>query len=178
MPSEVYQSIVNCVDDSKASDVITKNAYDSFVKLFPKGGWSVNEGMEYAWTGIIGMVCHSCPCPNHADICRRLLMRYLWSVISQERKDNMSQQGIMGMVRVPHMKPTTSLILIGMARIFLCAPSLASYILDGEWDPKMPKSFQMTSDRIERLKRKVVSMKKKEVDAESRLQPALEKVTI
>jgi hypothetical protein len=56
MPSEVYQSIVNCVDDSKASDVITKNAYDSFTKLFPKGGWSDTEGMEYAWTGIIGMV--------------------------------------------------------------------------------------------------------------------------
>jgi hypothetical protein len=56
MPSEVYQSIVNCVDDSKASDVITKNAYDSFTKLFPKGGWSETEGMEYAWTGIIGMV--------------------------------------------------------------------------------------------------------------------------
>jgi hypothetical protein len=57
MPSEVYQSIVNCVDDSKASDEITKNAYDSFTKLFPKGGWSENDGMEYAWTGIIGMVC-------------------------------------------------------------------------------------------------------------------------
>jgi hypothetical protein len=57
MPTEVYQSIVNCVDDSKASDVITKNAYDSFTKLFPKGGWSETEGMEYAWTGIIGMVC-------------------------------------------------------------------------------------------------------------------------
>jgi len=56
MPSEVYQSIINCVDDSKASDVITKNAYESFIKLFPRGGWSETDGMEYAWTGIIGMV--------------------------------------------------------------------------------------------------------------------------
>lgn len=59
MPPEVYQSIVNCVDDSEASDVITKNAFASFIKLFPKGGWSETEGLEYAWTGIIGMVCQS-----------------------------------------------------------------------------------------------------------------------
>lgn len=65
-----------------------------------------------------------------------------------------------------------------MARIFLCAPSLASYILDGEWDPKMPKSFQITPERIERLRKKNEHMKKEEVDAESRLSPALEKITI
>lgn len=84
----------------------------------------------------------------------------------------------MGMVRHSRNSPTTTLSPVGMARIFLCAPSLASYILDGEWDPKMPKSFQITPDRIERLRRKVGDMKKKEVDAESILQPALEKVTI
>jgi hypothetical protein len=56
MPSEVYQSIINCVDDSEASDTITTNAFESFVKLFPRGGWSKEEGLEYAWTGIIGMV--------------------------------------------------------------------------------------------------------------------------
>jgi hypothetical protein len=90
----------------------------------------------------------------------------------------MSQQDTMGMVRTFHTTQETILISAGMARIFLCAPSLASYILDGEWDPKMPKSFQITPDRIERLKQKVGDLKKKEVDAESRLQPALEKVTI
>lgn len=72
----------------------------------------------------------------------------------------------------------TLLIPEGMARIFSCAPSLASYILDGEWDPKMPKSFQITPERIERLRKKIRHMKKEEVDAESRLSPALEKVTI
>jgi hypothetical protein len=63
MPTDVYQSIINCVDDSKANDVITQNALDHFVKLFPKGGWSAEgiqdgaaKGYEYAWTGIIGMV--------------------------------------------------------------------------------------------------------------------------
>lgn len=60
MPPEVYQSIIDCVDDSEASDVITKNAFESFVQLSPKGGWSKDgTGMEYAWTGIIGMVSSS-----------------------------------------------------------------------------------------------------------------------
>lgn len=68
--------------------------------------------------------------------------------------------------------------LPGMARIFLCAPSLASYILEGEWDAEMPKSFQITPERIEHLKKKVGNMKKDEVDAASRLGPALEKVTL
>ena len=105
-------------------------------------------------------------------------MHCLSSAISPERRVSMLQRGIMGMVRHSRKFPTTSLSPVGMARIFLCAPSLASYILDGEWDPKMPKSFQITPDRIERLRRKVGDMKKKEVDAESILQPALEKVTI
>lgn len=59
MPPEVYRSIVNCVDDSAPNDTITKNAFETFVKLFPQGGWSAGEetkGLEYAWTGIIGMV--------------------------------------------------------------------------------------------------------------------------
>jgi hypothetical protein len=95
----------------------------------------------------------------------------------QERKGSTSQQGTMAMVR-HHSYIRSMLIFPGMARIFLCAPSLASYILNEEWDPKMPKSFQITPERIERLKKKVVDMRKKEVDAESRLSPALEKVTI
>jgi len=105
-------------------------------------------------------------------------MRYLSWVMSPERKVNMLQRGTTVTVSNSYQDLGLRLIVVGMARIFLCAPSLASYILDGEWDPKMPKSFQITPDRIERLKQKVGHMKKKEVDAASRLQPALEKVTI
>ena len=99
MPSEVYQSIINCVDDSKASDVITKNAYESFIKLFPKGEWSESNGMEYAWTGIIGMVCHSCHLPAAAYARPRLLMQSLSSAISPGRRVSMLQRGTMDMVR-------------------------------------------------------------------------------
>jgi glycine/D-amino acid oxidase-like deaminating enzyme len=60
MPTEVYQSIINCVDDSGPNDIITQNAVEHFAKVFPDGGWTADEeakGLEYAWTGIIGMVC-------------------------------------------------------------------------------------------------------------------------
>ena len=69
MPPDIYQSIINCVDDSHASDVITKNAFDSFVKLFPTGGWSEDgTRMEYAWTGIIGMVRYLIPLSMGTDL--------------------------------------------------------------------------------------------------------------
>lgn len=42
-----------------------------------------------------------------------------------------------------------------MARIFLCAPALAQYVLTGEWDPAMPKSFRVTPERLDRLREKV-----------------------
>jgi hypothetical protein len=51
-------------------------------------------------------------------------------------------------------------------------------MLEGKWDPKMPKSFQITPERIERLRKKVGGMRQKGIDAESVLQPALEKVTL
>jgi hypothetical protein len=101
---------------------------------------------------------------------------HLWEMYLV-RRVSMSQQGTMGMVSSSPEIHTADYVS-GMARIFLCAPSLASYILEGEWDPKMPKSFQITPERIDRLKKKVGNMKKNEVDAASRLGPALEKVTL
>jgi len=50
----------------------------------------------------------------------------------------------------------------GMARIFLCAPVLAKYMLDGEWDPEMPSAFLVTEERLARLRKEV---KRDEVDA-------------
>jgi hypothetical protein len=42
-----------------------------------------------------------------------------------------------------------------MARIFLCAPALAGYMLSGEWDPDMPTSFRVTPERLAKLRAKV-----------------------
>jgi hypothetical protein len=47
------------------------------------------------------------------------------------------------------------LIPTGMARIFLCAPALAEYMLTGEWDPAMPASFRVTPERLAKLRLKV-----------------------
>ena len=49
-----------------------------------------------------------------------------------------------------------------MARIFLCAPALARYMLEGEWDPAMPTAFLVTEERLARLWKGV---KRDEVDA-------------
>lgn len=40
-----------------------------------------------------------------------------------------------------------------MARIFLCGPALAEYMLNGTWAPEMPSSFRITSERIARLRK-------------------------
>ena len=58
MPTTVYQSIINNVDDSKGNDIISANALESIGKIFPTSGWGGPEkgGFEYAWAGIIGMV--------------------------------------------------------------------------------------------------------------------------
>jgi glycine/D-amino acid oxidase-like deaminating enzyme len=43
----------------------------------------------------------------------------------------------------------------GMARIFLCAPTLAKYMLDGTWDTAMPEAFRVTPERIAGLRKTV-----------------------
>lgn len=40
-----------------------------------------------------------------------------------------------------------------MARIFLCAPALGEYMLNGTWAPEMPSSFRINPERIARLRK-------------------------
>jgi hypothetical protein len=42
-----------------------------------------------------------------------------------------------------------------MARIFLCAPALAEYMMTGEWEAAMPASFRVTPERLAKLRKKV-----------------------
>ena len=63
MPAGLRESIVNTVDDSSPNKDITINAYKTYCNLLPEGGWDAKGvengeaiGLEYAWTGIIGMV--------------------------------------------------------------------------------------------------------------------------
>jgi hypothetical protein len=65
-----------------------------------------------------------------------------------------------------------------MARIFLCAPALAHYMLTGEWDREMPEAFQITPERICRLKKKVARKEQEEKESLTEAGPPLEKVTI
>ena len=79
-----------------------------------------------------------------------------------------------------------------MARIFLCAPTLADYILTSEWNSDMPEAFRVTPERLDKLRAKVKSqeaMPAKETEKEKAdskdegtvngtLVPALEDATI
>ena len=181
MPSEVYQSIVNSVDDSQGHDIISANALEAIGSIFPKSGWGGPErgGFEYAWAGIIGMVSLA---SGHAD--DRLRMRCLSSGMFRRKKANTSRQVITGTVSCPMSHPLHPLIQ-GMARIFLCAPTLAEYILTSKWDPAMPEAFRVTPERLEKLRAKVEKPSepashgaKDEGTVNGTLVPALEDATI
>jgi len=95
MPSEVYQSIINSVDDSQGHDIISANALEAIGSIFPKSGWGgpAKGGFEYAWAGIIGMVSLA---SVHAD--DRLRMRCLSSGMFRRKKVNTLRRDITGMV--------------------------------------------------------------------------------
>lgn len=65
-----------------------------------------------------------------------------------------------------------------MARIFLCAPTLAQYILTGKWNHEMPEAFKITPDRISRLRKKVARKEQEAKEGLTDAGPPLEKVTI
>lgn len=78
-----------------------------------------------------------------------------------------------------------SLLSTGMARIFLCAPTLAKYVLSSEWDTAMPEAFRVTPERLAKLRAKVAPSKAaseadKNVEGtvNDTLVPALEDATI
>jgi hypothetical protein len=66
----------------------------------------------------------------------------------------------------------------GMVRIFLCAPALAQYMLDGEWQEEMPKSFRVTQDRIDRLRKKIARKEQETKESVAEAGPPLEDATI
>lgn len=74
MPKSLQESLANNVDDAAPIDAVTVNAFSTFSKLFPSAGYDssnvemtvknpeqsskegVFTGLEYAWSGIIGVV--------------------------------------------------------------------------------------------------------------------------
>ncbi len=44
--------------------------------------------------------------------------------------------------------------LLGMAKIFTCAPGVVKLILGGRWeDTGLPECFEMTTERLEKLRK-------------------------
>lgn len=85
MPKALQASLANNVDDSAPIDDVTVNAFSTLSKLFPKAGYDASKlestakgsvqsdsegdstGLEYAWSGIIGVV--SPPEPTVCGLC-------------------------------------------------------------------------------------------------------------
>lgn len=189
MPPEVFQSIVNTVDDSGPHEAITQNALDSFVKIFPGGGWTSDQsapggakGFEYSWTGIIGMVSF--------ELGYQRGKRLTWQTPDAvpfigdvpDKPGQYVAAGYNGHGQSPLLHivqqgpPLTE--DVGMARIFLCAPTLAQYMLTGEWADEMPEAFKVTPERISRLRKKVARKAQEENESMTEAGPPLEKVTI
>lgn len=139
MPPDLRSKLINTVDDSAPLDDITRNALGEWAKLFPSGGW--RQGSE------------SSSEEEEEDPLESVKHDYAWT-------------GIIGMTpdAVPFIGPipgkkgqyvAAGYNGHGMARIFLCAPALARYMLMGDWDPDMPEAFRVTPERLGRLRVKV-----------------------
>ncbi|OCF36345.1 hypothetical protein I316_02220 [Kwoniella heveanensis BCC8398] len=130
MTPEAVESSKNTVDDSAPFLEATQNGAKELTKLFPEGGWSADpEGIKNGTAEGF---------------------EYSWSGII-----GMSPDSIPFIGAVPN-KPGQYIGAgfngHGMARIFLCAPALARYVLTGEWDEAMPKSMRITEERLARLR--------------------------
>lgn len=160
---ELLKEITNTVDDSVHSHEITRDALGQFCKIFPEGGWStegLGEGIEgeskakgykYSWTGIIGKTPDAVP-----------LVGPVPGKDGQFCAGGYNGHGVSGQ-NLRGLQLTQG---AGMARIFLCAPSLAQYILEGTWPAEMPQSFVLSQERIDRLRGMKKDIKKVEIVSE------------
>ncbi|WWC85870.1 uncharacterized protein L201_000737 [Kwoniella dendrophila CBS 6074] len=129
MSPETAAAIQNTVDDSSYSTEITDNAVEQFRKLFPEGGWT-SQGIEEG---------------------KAVGYEYSWTGIIGMTPDSVPFIG--SVPNKPGQYVAAGYNGHGMARIFICAPALAKHVLGGEWDPIMPKSFIVTEERINRLRK-------------------------
>ncbi|KAK8853409.1 hypothetical protein IAR55_004115 [Kwoniella newhampshirensis] len=138
---ETFKSLFGTYDDSASLQERSQHAYGSFVSIIPDGGYSAERMVE----GEDGL-------------------DYAWA-------------GILGLTpdSVPFVGPVPDkdgqYIIAGfnghgMARIFHCAPTLASIMTGGEWDPTLPLAFKSTPERLASLRKKTGSSTEIRMDKE------------
>ncbi|WWD19838.1 hypothetical protein CI109_104305 [Kwoniella shandongensis] len=124
------KSLYGTYDDSDSLRERAQNAYGSFAKIVPNGGYSAErmvegeDGLDYAWSGILGLTPDSVPFVGPVP----------------EKEGQYIIAGFNG-----H----------GMARIFHCAPTLAAIMTGGEWDPTLPLAFKSSPERFASLREKI-----------------------
>ncbi|KAI2616346.1 FAD dependent oxidoreductase [Hypoxylon sp. NC1633] len=115
-------------DDSFISEEVRDDAVRNLEVMFPeceKGRLKLGEGLLHTWTGIIGMTTDSVPFVGRVE-------------------------------SLPGQWICAGFNGHGMARIFTCAPGVAKLILGGSWkDTGLPECFEMTEERLEKLRKGV-----------------------
>lgn len=143
-----FASLFGTYDDSQPLAERTANAYSEFCKTLPGGGYRV----EMDERGVIK--------EGHGGL------DYSWSGILGVTPDNVPFLGEMPGKEGQYI--IAGFNGHGMARIFHLAPCLAKVIKGEGWDETVPRCFEVTQERLEKLKRD--AGKSKEISVVSELE--------
>ncbi|WVR09612.1 hypothetical protein IAU60_006684 [Kwoniella sp. DSM 27419] len=124
-----FASLFNTYDDTVSMPERVHNAFEAFCDTLPGGGYTCGDGTSVEGQGGLD---------------------YAWTGILGVTPDNVPFVGA-----VPDKEGQYVIAGFnghGMARIFHTAPCLAGLIQAGTWDPTVPRAFEMTADRMERLR--------------------------
>ncbi len=152
LSAETLGSIVS-FDDSHFIEEILEDALKQWKILFPDedatiGGRGIHgEGLDNAWTGIIGMTGDAVP--------------FVGPVEGLEGQWLCAGFGGHGMFKIfsPRLPPILvkldaidSNVNLGMARIFTCAPGVAKLVTGKSWsETGLPECFQLTKERVAKM---------------------------
>ncbi|OWZ66298.1 hypothetical protein AYX14_02526 [Cryptococcus neoformans] len=143
-----FASLFGTYDDSQPLAERTANAYSEFCETLPGGGYRVEKDER-------GLAKE-----GHGGL------DYSWSGILGVTPDNVPFLGA-----IPGKKGQYIIAGFnghGMARIFHLAPCLAKVIKGEGWDETVPRCFEVTQERLEKLKRN--AGKSKEINIVSELE--------
>ncbi|KAK8869484.1 hypothetical protein IAR55_000049 [Kwoniella newhampshirensis] len=126
-----FDALFDTMDDSKPYDQIRDDTFNQFANVVSGGGWDSSPPVEEGKNGL----------------------DYTWAGVIAMTPDKVPWVGPLPGREGQYIM--SGFNGHGMARIFHCAPCLASVILGGQWDPTVPSVFKATQERMDRLGEKV-----------------------
>ncbi|KAJ5307588.1 FAD dependent oxidoreductase [Penicillium atrosanguineum] len=147
---EAPSGFMNTFDDTSYSNLIAGTATREFNSLSREAAevpLRHGEGLDHAWTGIIGMTPDSVP-----------LVGPLEALEGQWICAAFNGHGKFPCTFVLVIAGLIFIFFTGMAGIFRCAPGLVKLILGQTWqDTGLPECFQISKERIDRFKEPIKS---------------------